>query len=215
MRNANLGLGNADSGGGQGVSGARCGAALIPHSGGWAWYLHGIVRLDTAGDTESVRAPVLDDCASVELLPHGDIAAVVTRVPLALFEADSLRAHLKDAAWLESMVRWHQRVVEAFHRERGVLPAKFGCVYAKSADLSDALARAHDALIVQLERLVGCDEWGVRLYADRPTAERRLTTEDPRVRQLQQELVGARPGRAYFLQRKLIDVRAAATDQWL
>lgn len=158
---------------------------------------------------------MLDDCAPVELLPYGDLAAIVTRVPRALFEGDVLQARLKDAAWLESAVRWHQSVVEAFHRERGVLPAKLGCVYAHSADLVEALAPVHDALRSQLDRLAGCDEWGVRLYADRSIVERRVTKEDPRMHQLQQELAGARPGRAYLLRRKLADLIGSTTDQWL
>ncbi|MBI3977127.1 MAG: GvpL/GvpF family gas vesicle protein [Chloroflexi bacterium] len=151
----------------------------------------------------------------VQVLVLGDLAAIVSAVPLVEFGAEAIRARLEDAAWLETMVRGHNRVVETIHRRQVVLPAKFGSVYASAADLAAALADVHDILLTQLRWLDGCDEWGVRLYADRETIQQRVVTENTAVRQLQHELASARPGRAYFLQRKLADLVAAETEQAL
>lgn len=74
---------------------------------------------------------------------------------------------------------------------------------------------SHDALVAQLKRLEGCDEWAVHIYVDRPTIQQALNTEHLTIRQLQQQLETARPGRAYFLQRKLADELAVATEQTL
>lgn len=139
--------------------------------------------------------------------------AVVSPVSLAEFEPEVVQARARDTAWLEAMVRGHERVVEAVQRERGVLPARFGCVYATAAELAAALERSQVALLAHLQRLEGCDEWGIRLYADRSVVRQRVAAEQPAIRQLQQELAGARPGRAYFLQRKLADALAAASEQ--
>ena len=72
-----------------------------------------------------------------------------------------------------------------------------------------------EALLAQLERVEGCDEWAVHVYANHPAIAQRVTAEHPTIRQLQHELATAHPGRAYFLQRELDEERAAATDQAL
>jgi deferrochelatase/peroxidase EfeB len=61
----------------------------------------------------------------------------------------------------------------------------------------------------------GCDEWAVHVYAHRPTIERRVIAEQPRLQQLQQEVAAGHPGHAYFLQHELDEERAAAIDQAL
>jgi hypothetical protein len=172
------------------------------------WYLYGITR---AGAPPTV--PQVDDGEPVQLLASVDLAALVRRVPLAEFGAEPLRARLQDPAWVEAMVRSHNEVIAAIHHEQAVLPAKFGCVYARAEDLTTALEQAHDALVTQLEGLEGCDEWGIHIYADVPAIQQRLMAEDPTMLRLQQEVASARPGRAYFLQRKLTHEVAAATEQ--
>jgi hypothetical protein len=77
------------------------------------------------------------------------------------------------------------------------------------------VAEAQEALLAQLERVEGCDEWAVHVYADRPAIARRVVGEHPTIHQLQHDLATASPGRAYFLQRELDEERAAATDQAL
>jgi hypothetical protein len=53
------------------------------------------------------------------------------------------------------------------------------------------------------------------VYADRPAIAQRIAAEQPTIHQLQHDLATAPPGRAYFLQRRLDEQRAAATDQAL
>jgi hypothetical protein len=197
-------------------------AAVVVNDRGW--YLYGITRLgDTGpkrgrgdrGEAEPTIGPQMNDGERVQVLACGDLAAVVRSVSLAEFGAEALRARLHDAAWLEAVVRSHNEVIAAIHQEQAILPSKFGCVYARAEDLTTALLQAHDALLAQLERLEGCDELGVHIYADRQAIQRRVVAEHPTMRQLQQELATASPGRAYFLKRKLTDEVARATEQVL
>lgn len=178
---------------------------------GLGWYLYGMIRDRHSGDAELVIGPGLDGRCSVEVLPCGDIAAVVSRVEVAEFGPAALRARLRDEVWLEAAVRGHDRVVGAVHGQRTVLPTRFGCVYASIRDLAAALAGAHDCLLAQLERLDGCDEWGVRLYVDAQTMRETVAAENSAVRSTRRELATARPGRAFFLRRKLSDTVAAET----
>ena len=95
------------------------------------------------------------------------------------------------------------------------MPAKFGSIYARAQDVQRAVAEAQEALLAQLQRVQGCDEWAVHVYAHRSVVERRVIAEHPTIRQLQHDLATAPPGRAYFLQRELEEAHAAATEQAL
>jgi hypothetical protein len=131
------------------------------------------------------------------------------------FTDEALRERLRDPVSLEETARAHNQVIATIHNQQAILPAKFGGVYAHLEDVRMALEPAHDALLAQLDRLEGCDEWAVHVYADRATVQRRVTVENPSIRQLREDLRTARPGRAYFLERKLATELAAATDQAL
>ena len=193
--------------------------APAPDQGGW--YLYGITRRDIGaigrarlGDEHraDVEAP-LDGGPGrgpLQRLEQGRLAAVVRRVSLDDFTAEALQARLSDPARLEAMVRVHNAVIADVHQEQAILPSRFGAVYARLADVAADLERRHDELLAQLERLDGCDEWAVHVYVDPRAVHARARAEqaaDP----LHQELMVARPGRAYFLRRKLEEDLAART----
>jgi hypothetical protein len=198
-----------------------------PETGGAAkgWYLYGITRraplaaaLAVADDgpafTVGAMSPAGDD-PPLQLLEFGGLAAVVRPVLLAEFSLAVVQERQRSAAVLEEMVRSHNRVVEAVHARQAILPAKFGSVYADTRDLASALGPEHDALLRQLDRLEGCDEWAVHLYADSAVVRKRIAAEDPAIRLLREEYVAARPGRAYFLDRQIRDEVEAATREAL
>ena len=192
-----------------------------------AWYLYGITLrgdadqpspqdgCDDRREPELAAAPWIDAFDSLRRLACGDLEAIVRPVSRAEFQPDALQSRLRDAAWLEAMVRSHNQVIASIHQQQAILPAKFGSVYARVEDLSAALEEAHDSLVAQLRYVEGCDEWGIHLYADRPVVQRHVAAENSTMQRLQQEIAAARPGRAYFLQRKLADELAAATEQRL
>ena len=178
-----------------------------------AWYLYGIALGDRSLPDEPSVFRGLDDREPVQAIRYGNLTAMVSIVSLSEFSADAMRERVQDAVWLEAMVRGHERVVEAIHRGNTILPSRFGCVYATQGDIVAALARDWKALLDQLEKVRGCDEWGIRVYAHRPTIGRRVATEDPAINQLQQSLASVPPGRAYFLQRRLDGLLSSAIDQ--
>jgi hypothetical protein len=149
------------------------------------------------------------------VLDCGALAAIVRRVPLAQFSEEALRARHDDTAWFAEMAHRHNQVIAALHQQQTILPAKFGSVYARAEDVQRAVAEAQEALLAQLERVEGGDEWAVHVFVARPAIEQRVSAEHPILQQLQHDLATASPGRAYFLQRKLDEERAAATEQAL
>lgn len=170
------------------------------------WYLYGITRCGSLASSEATP---------VQLLELAGLAAVVMPVNLADFSLAVLQERMSSASALETMVRSHNSVIEAIHAQQPILPAKFGSVYARPDDVVSALRSAHDSLLRQLERLEGCDEWAVHLYADRAALRGHISQQDPALQRLRAELAEARPGRAYFLERQLRAQLEDATEHAL
>jgi hypothetical protein len=201
--------------------------AGLPATEEWGWYFYGITRRGALATTQPQRGNADhgmadlavdlggDEGEPLQVLDCGPLAAIVRRVPLAQFSEEALRARHDDTAWFAEMAHRHNRVIAAIHRQQTILPAKFGSVYARAEDVQRAVAESQEALLAQLERVEGCDEWAVHVYTHRPVIEQRAIAEHPRLRQLKQEAAAAPPGRAYFLQRELDEERVAATDEAL
>jgi hypothetical protein len=191
------------------------------------WYLYGITRCGALATTQPERgdgargtaawvlAPGGDAGEPVQALDCGALAAIVRRVPLVQFSEEALQARHDDTAWLATMALRHNEVIAALHQQQAVLPATFGSIYARAEDVKSAVAEAQEALLAQLERVEGCDEWAVHIYAAGRAIAQRVAAVHPTIHQLQLDLAAASPGRAYFLQRKLDEEHAAATDQAL
>jgi Gas vesicle synthesis protein GvpL/GvpF len=199
----------------------------VPAADAWGWYLYGITRRGALATTPPERgngargtaALALDlggdEGEPVQALACGALAAIVRRVPLAQFSEDALRARHDDTAWFAEMAHRHNQVIAAIHQQQTILPAKFGSIYDRAEDVQTAVAEAQGVLLAQLERVEGCDEWAVHVYAARPAIAQRVAATHPIIQQLRHDLATARPGRAYFLQHTLDEERAAATDQAL
>jgi len=136
-------------------------------------------------------------------------------VHLADFSEAVLQKRLENEGELESMVRGHNGVIEAIHARQAILPARFGMVYPRAADIVAALQSARDLLLRELERLAECDEWAVHLYADRSVVREGVASGNAGIRRLREQAVVARPGRAYFLERQLRDELESATGRQL
>jgi hypothetical protein len=174
------------------------------------WYLYGITLGGTNPVAHGALARGVFGGGPIELARTGDLAAVVQRVPLAAIDAATAD---QVVGWLEEMARRHHDVIAAIHRERAILPAKFGSIYATIDDLTQALVDQHDALRGQLERVAGHDEWGVRVYVDGGLLRARAVEVDPTLRELEHSAADATPGRAYLLRRKLADERLDADER--
>jgi hypothetical protein len=178
-----------------------------------AWYLYGITG--TSPELEVLAASAAGtewDERPPQVLEMGDLAAVVRPVRLSDFSAETLADRADDPVWLEGMVRGHNDVITAVHQRQAILPAKFGSVFAGTAELRQSLDSMQEALVVQLERLEGADEWAVHVYADPSAVEGRVTAESPALQALRQEMDAAPPGRAYFLRRQVAERTAAETE---
>ena len=124
-------------------------------------YLYAIVA--GAHPLEPALAGLAD--AAVTLLPHRDLAAVVSPVPSGGVRPEP-----------EALL-CHERVVEALMAQRSTLPVRFGTVLDADSLLA-TLAERHATFAADLERLAGQVEIGVRVLWD-PEAIRRSLPESP------------------------------------
>lgn len=186
------------------------------------WYLYGITaqratlaaalaEADAAHPADAGAMP--DESEPLEMIECGELAAVVRPVRLADFSPAVLQQRLHGASELEAMVRAHNRVIDAIHARQAILPARFGVVYPRDGDIVSALRSGGEDLVPRLQRLEGCDEWALHLYADGAVVREHVAAHAPALDRLRDALAAAKPGRAWFLERQFrAELEAATRD---
>jgi hypothetical protein len=101
--------------------------------------------------------------------------AVCAEVPLAVFGSDRLEKHLKDITWVADVAVAHEAVVEQFAMRRGasVVPMKLFTMFSsRDRAVADLRGKVRDVRAI-LERVRGCQEWGVRVTRRGDTPSKR------------------------------------------
>jgi len=104
--------------------------------------------------------------ASVERVEAGALAALVSRVPRRLFDAEPLREHLNDLAWLERVARSHEAVLDAVLGVATIVPLRLCTIYESPERVGAMLTDDRAALTDTLAFLTGRQEWGAKLIVD-------------------------------------------------
>jgi hypothetical protein len=154
---------------------------------------------------ESLPRGVLgvDGVGRLERVEDGDLAAVVSRVPLSEFGAAPLRENLNDLEWLERVARAHESVLERVLEQSTIVPLRLCTIYESEQSVRDMLERERDSLTRALDALAGREEWGVKLIADGERLAEEARSRDSEVAALEDELGARTGGGAYMLRRRL------------
>jgi len=152
----------------------------------------------------------MEENTGLEVIAAGDLAAIVSRVPLSVFGEGSLDAHLSDAPWVTVRAMRHEQVVEYFARKTSVVPLRFGTIYLDEAGIKQMLAEKQAQLHLILERVNGHEEWGVNVYCDKEVLLENITNISARLREMAATAKSASPGQSYLLQKK---IEALRTDE--
>jgi hypothetical protein len=141
--------------------------------------------------------------SALERVKAGELAAVVSRVPLAEFGAVPLRENLNDLGWLERVARAHEAVLDRALAQSTIVPLRLCTIYESEQSVREMLERERESLTRALDALAGHQEWGVKLTADggRLAEEARSRNQD--VAALEDELGSRTGGGAYMLRRRL------------
>jgi hypothetical protein len=133
----------------------------------------------------------------VECIDAGDLAALVSRVPLAEFGEGPLREHLNDLAWLERVARRHEAVLEDALAQATIVPLRLCTIFATEDGVRRMLVERNDALSATLAALAGHQEWTVKLLLDRSQLEAAARAEEPET-----EAAATGSGAAYLGRRR-------------
>jgi hypothetical protein len=140
---------------------------------------------------------------AVEQVRAGELAALVSRVPLAEFGEEPLRRNLNELPWLERVARAHEAVLERALATSALAPLRLCTIYADADRVRAMLEDARERLLDALAGLEGREEWGLKLLLDpeRLAAEARRSVPDA-----EQEAARAAEGgegAGYMLRRRL------------
>ena len=156
-----------------------------------------------AGDSLPATTGGVDADGPLELVEAGDLAAIVSRVPLAEFGAEPLRENLNDLAWLERVARSHEAVLDAALGQSTIVPLRLCTIYESEQSVREMLEREHDSLAEALDALAGRQEWGVKLIVDEDRLAEEARSRSAEAAALEDELGARTGGGAYMLRRRL------------
>ena len=155
--------------------------------------------------TRGLQGPSVDGLTGlrgspVELVPHGDLQAVVTDVPLPEFSEQGLLENLEQLPWLEEVARTHDDVVRAVTAQAPTAPLRLATIFHDDDAVRRRLDEWRGALVEVLDRIDGRAEWSVKVLA--PPAPSRAPSAE-----------GAPTSGAEFLRRKKAQAGDAAVRQ--
>jgi hypothetical protein len=136
-------------------------------------------------------------------IESGDLAAFVSRVPLAEFGAEPLRDNLNDIAWLERVARAHEAVLETALAATTIVPLRLCTIYESEAGVRRMLRDERESLAGALELLDGRQEWGVKLLVDGDKLASVARTRSAETDRPDDELADRSEGGAYMLRRRV------------
>jgi Gas vesicle synthesis protein GvpL/GvpF len=157
-----------------------------------------------AADAElPTRVPTVHAGATLEHITHKGLKALASRVPLSEFGEEGLRDNLNDLDWLERVARAHEAVLDAALEAATIVPLRLCTIFADVERVREMLTDQGPAIADALERLVGREEWGVKLLVDPAAIEAAAREHDSDATALEQELETRTGGGAYIVQRRL------------
>lgn len=143
----------------------------------------------------------------------GDIAAVVSTVPLKDFCGENAEERLKDYSWVGSRIFRHEEIIEEVMRYSQVIPARFGTIFSSGKSLDDLLRLHENVILGFFEETAGRTEWAVKGLLDRDLARKTVTSmllekENDRILSLP-------PGKRYFEEKRVKLQADTALKDWL
>ena len=139
----------------------------------------------------------------VERVQEGELAALVSRVPLAEFGEEPLRRNLNDLAWLERVARAHEDVLEHALAATTIAPLRL-CTMYESEERVRAMLDGGARLAPRDPRVArGPPGVGVKLLLDPDLVAEEARARSPEAEVLEASSRERSEGGAYMLRRRL------------
>ena len=183
-----------------------------------AFYVYCIAENTAAAQLPADSLPAaIEEDSTLEWIAVSNLAALVSRVPLATYNEESLAEHLTDATWTAIRAMRHETVVEFVAKRASVVPLRFGTIYLEREGIERMLTEKSRELEEIIEHLRGREEWGVNVFSDRATLLSSITSVSPVLREMVERAAQASPGQSYLMQKKIdalkVDEARAAVNR--
>lgn len=120
------------------------------------YYLYGIVKSGTAGNT-----------AGIFEVSFKDISGVAGEVTPEEFGEGPLKKNLESMEWLKEKVFRHEKVIEDIMKKTTVIPMKFCTLFSSRGSILEVLEQKYDYFKKLLERFSDKHEWGLKIYCNK------------------------------------------------
>src|SRR5437773_7493424 len=122
---------------------------------------------------------------------HQDIAAVVSKTPVAIFDPTRENALA------------HEHVVETVMRSHTIIPMSFGTVFRTDDDIYQVLKSIYPSLKDVLNQMEGKVEFGLKVTWERDQVIEELQREDEEIHRFHQEITRKHLQSTYFARMQL------------
>jgi Gas vesicle synthesis protein GvpL/GvpF len=174
-----------------------------------AFYVYCIAESAAAAQLPADSLPAaIEENSKLEWIEVHNLAALVSRVPLATYNEESLAEHLTDATWTAIRAMRHETVVEFVAKRASVVPLRFATIYLEREGIEKMLTDRSRSLEEIIEQLRGREEWGVNVYSDRAVLMSTITSVSPVLREMVERAQQASPGQSYLMQKKIEALKA-------
>src|SRR3954468_16390361 len=128
-------------------------------------YLYGVtLPQKNAASAEDISAVGIDGSAQVISQEIAGLVCWFSRVSRRDF-ADKLAENMENLDWLSVAGVRHQKAVSEIARRATILPTRFGTIFLTVESLEADIKRRKAALLRDLKRFQGSDEWGIKVFA--------------------------------------------------
>lgn len=166
------------------------GGTVVSDTSADATYVYCVVKCtqgDSGTGSAGLRAPKLGRMPTglwgtgrPRVLDAGDgYYLIVARAPLSLYAADAIEAKLGDLDWLAERATEHEAVVEHTTKLGSVVPMKLFTLFSNDERALRHVRKMRRSLGRVVERITGCEEWGLRILFD-PTRAAYAGTDEAR-----------------------------------
>jgi hypothetical protein len=127
----------------------------------------------------------------VYVVTHGDIAAVVSRTPVFIF--DPTRENALS----------HEHVIETVMKTHTIIPMSFGTVFRTDDDIREVLRSIYPSVKDVLKQMAGKVEFGLKVTWDRDRIIEELQREHDEIQRFHQEITRKHLQSTYFARMQL------------
>jgi len=108
----------------------------------------------------------LPGTGSLRLIEAGPgLWLVAADAPLARYGEEAIADGLKDLDWVAARAVAHEAVVRYLARRRTAVPMRLFTLFRSDERAQEHVRKSQGRLLRLLDRVDGCEEWGVRLFA--------------------------------------------------